>query len=452
MTGIEHRIDRFLENHPEARLRISVGFASVWGLAWLAERTRGRRVELLIGNTQAQYFRNAYEEDRRVAIEFLSRQDVDVYNWYSKQQGGAEAHLKTWIAKDPDGGYSVLAGSANLSEAGLRRNTETMGEYYGEDADRVRQEVNRLFDQSWDAKERVLEYLTNGQKQRAVRPSQVFSSTGRTPPIHTDSSEAAGCWTRIGKRGRQLIISIIGIIVLLILLTSVLPRLGRDGSNDELPSAQATTQNTTTLQTFTTIAQTLELVRAEGVSCKNQSTNIIISGSSTRNISETICSSVDIDDNEIYWECQEIRGYSECWGGAIDLCGREYLGHPISPVVLQGLLIYNEPQSECQGGFDASYWGETSLQRVVPFEEAWASGGFEWDAAKKQRFVADPANLWDTDIWAAPVSPDSDSALLEISQDHRCQIANRWIEIKKKYTLNIDYEETTNLRLLLDGC
>lgn len=152
MTGIEHRIDEFLENHPGARLRISVGFVSVWGLAWLAERTRGRRVELLIGNTQAKYFRNAFEDDRRTAIEFLRRPDVDVYNWYSKQQGGSEAHLKAWIAKDLDGRYSVLAGSANLSEAGLRRNTETIGEYHGEDADRVRQEVNRLFGQSWNDK------------------------------------------------------------------------------------------------------------------------------------------------------------------------------------------------------------------------------------------------------------------------------------------------------------
>lgn len=292
----------------------------------------------------------------------------------------------------------------------------------------------------------------SGQKQRADHPSQVFSSTARPPPIRVGSSQATGCWTKISKRSRQLVISIIGIIILLFLLTNVLPRLGGNGNNDEFPAAQSTAQNTAVLQTFTTTPQTPELVRAEGVSCKNQSTNIIISGSSTRNISETICSSTDTDDNEIYWECQEIRSYSECWGGAIDLCGREYLGHPNSPGVLQGLLIYNEPQSGCQGGFDASDWGETSLQGVVPLEEAWASGGFEWGEAKKQRFLADPANLWDTDIWAAPVSPDSDSALLEISQDHRCQIANRWIEIKKKYTLNIDYEETTNLRLLLDGC
>ena len=58
MGGVDRaadRVERFLEDHPDGDLLICVGYASAWGVAWLARRCRGRRVRLLIGETRQQF-------------------------------------------------------------------------------------------------------------------------------------------------------------------------------------------------------------------------------------------------------------------------------------------------------------------------------------------------------------------------------------------------------------
>lgn len=158
MSGTEKRILEFLVRHPEAPLRIAVGYASVWGLAWLNEHTKGRPVELFIGNAKPRYFSNATESDISAAQEFLSRSDVAVRNWYRRHGGKSEAHLKAWVVQT-NAAPAVLMGSANLTRAGIQENQEVMGECSADDASRTASEIDALWKKAWDAKRRLLGYL-----------------------------------------------------------------------------------------------------------------------------------------------------------------------------------------------------------------------------------------------------------------------------------------------------
>lgn len=158
MSSTEKRILEFLARHPEAPFRIAVGYASVWGLAWLNEHTKGRPVELFIGNAKPRYFSNATESGRSAAQEFLSRPDVTVRNWYRRYGGKSEAHLKAWVAQTSTG-PAVLMGSANLTRAGIQENQEAMGECSADDASRTASEIDALWKKAWDAKRRLLGYL-----------------------------------------------------------------------------------------------------------------------------------------------------------------------------------------------------------------------------------------------------------------------------------------------------
>lgn len=153
------RIEQFLEDRPGVPLTVAVGYSSVPGIAWLARRTRDRRVRLLIGDCRPRYFKRARVEDRAEAVAFLERSDVVVRNWYKKRGGASEAHLKVWVAHDVPR-PAVLSGSANLSQQGLYRNTEMVAEIAAAEVDEAVDRVEGLFVKAWDVKDRLLGYIT----------------------------------------------------------------------------------------------------------------------------------------------------------------------------------------------------------------------------------------------------------------------------------------------------
>ena len=122
----ESRIAEFLDANPNQPLRVAVGYASVWGLAWLGRHTQGRSVELLIGDCRKHRFKAGTEADRKTAREFLSRGDVTLRNWYARRDQERSAHIKAWQTTDSTGQTLILSGSANLSRQGLRSNSNHM--------------------------------------------------------------------------------------------------------------------------------------------------------------------------------------------------------------------------------------------------------------------------------------------------------------------------------------
>ena len=177
-------IEDFLRAHPRGELFVAVGYASVAGIAWLAERAGDRPVTLFIGNVRPNHFKEMSDKDRETAIRFLRRGDVQVLTWYQKARDNRparEAHLKVWavMSESPrrrgrSGAVeAMLVGSGNLTKAGLVHNEEAFAHAAGEDLRRIGAQLERLRSHQWKRKDNILEYIT--PEEAADRPGCLTS-------------------------------------------------------------------------------------------------------------------------------------------------------------------------------------------------------------------------------------------------------------------------------------
>jgi len=218
------RVERFLAAHPTGPLVVCVGSASVAGIVWLAERSRGRPVTLIIGDMKSRNFAKATDAHRRTALGFVQRSDVTVLNWYRtdrSNQGRSEAHLKVWAACDHAGApQAFLVGSANLTMAGLHDNVETMTVADASDHSYLRSTLQQLQNKAWDAKERLEEWIEHGdapadrhhprgrrsgrsQAGNASRQKAPTASTGCGSQVLAVASLAVVGATLLLRRGRR---------------------------------------------------------------------------------------------------------------------------------------------------------------------------------------------------------------------------------------------------------
>ena len=160
------QVERFLDAHPTGALVVCVGSASVAGIVWLAQRSGGRPVTLLIGDMKSRNFALATDADRRAALGFVQRHDVTVLNWYRtgrSSQGRSEAHLKVWAACDDNGTpQAFLVGSANLTVAGLHENVEVMALADTSEYNYLSSTLQQLRGKAWDAEERLVDWIEHG--------------------------------------------------------------------------------------------------------------------------------------------------------------------------------------------------------------------------------------------------------------------------------------------------
>lgn len=210
-AGAGDRIERFLRTHSTGRLIVCVGSASVSGLAWLAERARQRPVTLLIGDLQGRNFQHATDADRRAALEFVQRSDVEVHNWYrtARSAGGrSEAHLKIWAACDERGvPHAHLVGSANLTTAGLAENVELMAVADSSQHDYLNGVLEVLLEKSWLAEDQLAERIAGPDaKAEAPRPHRRATRSGQ----HRQESGAPKAQTGCGKQAAALAVCVLG--------------------------------------------------------------------------------------------------------------------------------------------------------------------------------------------------------------------------------------------------
>lgn len=210
-----NRVERFLEAHPSGPLVVCVGSASVAGIAWLAKRSRGRPVTLLIGDMKSRNFAHATDADRRAALDFVQRANVTVLNWYRtgrSNQGRSEAHLKVWAACNNAGTpQAFLVGSANLTIAGLHENVELMALADASEHAYLRSTVQQLRDKSWDRKERLQELIEHGDSperhthrhSKRTRQRAPAASTGCGPQVLAVVSLVAASSALLVRRGRR---------------------------------------------------------------------------------------------------------------------------------------------------------------------------------------------------------------------------------------------------------
>ena len=181
------RIEQYLRDHPDGDLLIAVGYAAAAGMAWLAQRTAGRRVSLLIGDTRSQYWQNVSEPDRATCLAFMHRPDVEIRNWYRTKRsrsGESAAHLKVWAMHDNWSPMSALVGSGNLTRQGLDNNVEVMVEAHGSDMRQAWDTAQDLWGKAWPCADRLTEYL-GGPEPPAPPPRSRATASARRPATAT---------------------------------------------------------------------------------------------------------------------------------------------------------------------------------------------------------------------------------------------------------------------------
>lgn len=190
------RIEEYLRDHPDGDLLIAVGYATAAGMAWLAQRTAGRRVSLLIGDTRSQYWKNVSGPDRATCLEFMRRPDVEIRNWYRTKRsrsGESDAHLKVWAMHDNWSPISALVGSGNLTRKGLDNNIEVMVEAHGSDMRQAWDTARDLWGKAWPCADRLTGYLgVGGPEPPAPSPWDRATASARRPapatPRHATSA------------------------------------------------------------------------------------------------------------------------------------------------------------------------------------------------------------------------------------------------------------------------
>ena len=129
-------------------------------------------------------------------MEFLSRPDVKVRNWYrthKSKDGPAMVHMKAWVVESNGLPVAALVGSANLTKNGLRANVEIMAEATGDDLTRTWGEVRGLHQKGWDRTDRLTEYIAAGLDVRPHR-SESEDHTSEAEPTVVEASVAGESW------------------------------------------------------------------------------------------------------------------------------------------------------------------------------------------------------------------------------------------------------------------
>lgn len=177
------RIEQYLKDHPKGDLLIAVGYATAPGMAWLARRTAGRRVSLLIGDTRSQWWKKMSESDRAACLAFIRRGDVEIRNWYRTKRsrsGESSAHLKVWAVHNNWSPVSALVGSGNLTRKGLDNNVEVMVEAHGRDMHQAWDTARDVWGRAWPCADRLTEYLTGPDSSAALQRGRAAASASRS--------------------------------------------------------------------------------------------------------------------------------------------------------------------------------------------------------------------------------------------------------------------------------
>lgn len=168
---VASKIEEFLRDAPPGRLHVVVGYADVTGLAWLGRHAAERPVTLLIGDTRRRLFQGQ-PQDRRAALDLLARGDVEVLSGY--RRGAPFVHQKVYVVASPDGDEAVagVVGSANLTDAGLFRNEETVVTVAGAELPAVWQQTRVICARGRPAGERIAGYIRDASGERLQAPAE----------------------------------------------------------------------------------------------------------------------------------------------------------------------------------------------------------------------------------------------------------------------------------------
>ena len=133
-----------------------------------------------------------------------------------------------------------------------------------------------------------------------------------------------------------------------------------------------------------------------------------------------------------------------------DLTGRVY-ERGDHCVVEAGTLA--DPYTRTRIGFTRGNGEQVDIDHVVALGNAWVTGAFRWDAAKREALANDPFNLLAVDASANRQKGDADAATwLPGNKGFRCDYVARQVAVKATYGLWTTPAEHAAMQRVLDRC
>lgn len=124
-----------------------------------------------------------------------------------------------------------------------------------------------------------------------------------------------------------------------------------------------------------------------------------------------------------------------------------------TPAVRRGCKVESGHWTSPYDGKQATDPSDMDIDHVVPLENAYASGGWQWETDQRARYANDQADLWvvssaanrskgahGPDQWRPP------------NEAIWCEYASRWVAIKVRWKLSATSDERDALGQMLDRC
>ncbi|MCU1603689.1 MAG: hypothetical protein JWP46_154, partial [Modestobacter sp.] len=134
-----------------------------------------------------------------------------------------------------------------------------------------------------------------------------------------------------------------------------------------------------------------------------------------------------------------------------DLTGEVYKPGTHDCVVLSGSLA--DPYTAATIDFQRGDGTSVDIDHVVALGDAWQTGAFAWDTAKRRALANDPLNLLAVDYSANRQKGDGDAATwLPANHGYRCAYVARQVAVKAAYGLWVTQAEHDAIDRVLAGC
>jgi hypothetical protein len=139
-----------------------------------------------------------------------------------------------------------------------------------------------------------------------------------------------------------------------------------------------------------------------------------------------------------------------------DVLARDLTGEALEPgtqdcVVVSGTLA--DPYTGQTIEFVRGDGSSVDIDHVVALSDAWQTGAFGWDEARRTAFANDPLNLLAVDYSANRQKGDGDAATwLPANRGYRCAYVARQVAVKAAYGLWVTQAEHDAIARVLETC
>jgi hypothetical protein len=139
-----------------------------------------------------------------------------------------------------------------------------------------------------------------------------------------------------------------------------------------------------------------------------------------------------------------------------DVLARDLTGEAFKPgtqdcVVVSGTLA--DPYTGQTITFQRGDGTSVDIDHVVALSDAWQTGAFGWDEARRTALANDPLNLLAVDYSANRQKGDGDAATwLPANRGYRCAYVARQVAVKAAYGLWVTQAEHDAIARVLEGC